>query len=99
MSLQAERVDIERVIERVAAAWAIPAEALRAPCRQPEHREAWGAAAYAAWELTGLCSTDIGKALGGADHTRVIMAREKTRTRAREDQALRRKLEIVIQGA
>lgn len=88
--LQTDKAEnVAGVVRDVAEILGIKAEELTADSTAPEFKDAWRVAAYAAWTITGATTVEIGKAMGGVDHSRVILGRDNVKERMSQDPILR----------
>lgn len=87
---------MERMLATVAGLWGVSRDEL---CRKPRDgrdREARQVAMYLGWSTTSLSTPEIGRAMGGLDHSLVIYSRETVRKRMEDGPLMRERVENLV---
>ncbi len=85
-------LSVDRILEAVAQFYNLETEDLLSPRRSKDIATARQMVMYLAREETGASLPQIGRALGGRDHTTVLYGYEKIRAQMEEDSQLRRQM-------
>lgn len=85
MAKAAERGSLDWVIEQAAGFLGVKPSNIKTASPQKQYREHWQIVAYAAWTVSERNAAEIGRAMGGADHSRILVAREMVRARIAKD--------------
>lgn len=97
MAKVAERGGVDWVVDQAAVFLGVEPADLKTPSARSRHRESWQIAAYAAWEVSKRSAVEIGRVLGGANHARIIVARETVRARIAKDPEFRDKVAKLLE--
>lgn len=89
MTRTAERGNLEWIIGKVAETLKVDAAELRTANPRPTAKEVWQVAAYAAYNIGGRSTPEIGAVMGGADHAQVLIARDAVEARMARDPIFR----------
>lgn len=89
MTKTAERGNLEWIVGKVAEIMKVDAAALRTATPEGANRELWRVAAYAAYTIGDRNLVEVGAALGGVDHSRVLYARTVVEKRMKLDPMFR----------
>lgn len=84
-----ERGSVDWVVDQAAGFLGVKPASIRTASPHAKHREHWQLVAYATWVVSERGAAEIGRVMGGADHSRIIMAREKVRVRMEKEPEFR----------
>lgn len=89
MTSTAKPGNVDGMMDAAAAILGLNPQDVRTGTPRPEIREAWGALVFALWRVSDATTSEIGKALGGVDHSRVIVVRDRVEERMKTDALFR----------
>jgi chromosomal replication initiation ATPase DnaA len=84
-----ERGTADWVVDQAAVFLGVKPASIKTASPQAKYRERWQTVAYAAWTVSECSAVEIGRAMGGADHSRILVAREMVRARIAKEPEFR----------
>lgn len=84
-----ERGSVDWIVDRAAGFLGVKPASIKTASPQAKHREHWQTVAYAAWTVSESGAAEIGRVMGGADHARILLAREVVRARIAKEPEFR----------
>lgn len=85
MTSTAKPGKVDHLVDAAAAILGLSPKEVRTGTPRPEIREAWEALVFALWRVSEATTAEIGRALGGVDHARVIIVRDRVEERMKTD--------------
>ena len=92
-----ERESVDWIVDQAARFVGMKSASIKTATPQAKYREQWQIVAYAAWTVSESNAAEIGRVMGGADHSRIITARETVRTRMAHEPEFRSKVTKLLE--
>jgi len=91
-----EAESVDWIVDQAAGFLGVKPADIKKASAHSTHRDSWRIAAYAACEISGRSVVEIGRVLGGVDHSRIIGAREVVRERIAMDPEFRTRVSKLL---